>query len=141
MPRLANYTDRNSRGIPGRSRELKSAPSSLSPSPTPRRFKHSHLASRVSQGERRVSVSRLARTFTLVRWSQMGSLYAIFGPSPFAQRRRASTTSPVKACASKPKALLYLSSKPSTLSHSSSSRAFHHLSSSWVLHYRDSHVT
>ena len=32
-------------------REVKSAPSSPSRSPTPCRFKHSHLASRVSQGE------------------------------------------------------------------------------------------
>jgi hypothetical protein len=39
----------------GKTIELKSAPSSPSRSPTPRRFKHSHLASRVSEGERRVS--------------------------------------------------------------------------------------
>ena len=38
------------RGV-GNTRELKSAPSSPSRSPTPCRFKHSHLASRVSQGE------------------------------------------------------------------------------------------
>jgi hypothetical protein len=32
-------------------------------------------------GERKVSVSRLVCTLTLVQWSQMGSLlYAIFGP-------------------------------------------------------------
>jgi hypothetical protein len=43
---------RHSLGIPI---ELKSAPSSPSRSPTPCRFKHSHLTSRVSQGERRVS--------------------------------------------------------------------------------------
>src|SRR4051812_45167388 len=36
----------------GTTREPKSAPSSLSRSPTPCRFNHSHLASRVSQGER-----------------------------------------------------------------------------------------
>jgi len=36
----------------GKTKELKSAPSSLSRSPTPCRFKHSHLATRVSQGER-----------------------------------------------------------------------------------------
>jgi hypothetical protein len=35
--------------------QLKSAPSSPSRSPTPYRFKHSHLASRVSQGERLVA--------------------------------------------------------------------------------------
>jgi hypothetical protein len=39
----------------GNTIELKSAPSSPSRSPTPCRFKHSHLASRVSQGERRVN--------------------------------------------------------------------------------------
>ena len=36
----------------GNTRQIKSAPSSPSRSPTPCRFKHSHLASRVSQGER-----------------------------------------------------------------------------------------
>ena len=39
----------------GRTIELKSAPSSPSRSPTSCRFKHSHLASRVSQGERLVA--------------------------------------------------------------------------------------
>ena len=34
-------------------------------------------------GVRKVSGSRLARTLTLVRWSQMGSLlHAVFGPLP-----------------------------------------------------------
>src|ERR1700722_6505085 len=46
----------------------KSAPSSLSRSPTPGRFNTSHLASRVSEGERRVSPSWLACTLTLDRW-------------------------------------------------------------------------
>jgi hypothetical protein len=35
----------------GNTREVKSAPRSPSPSPTPCRFRHSHLASKVSQGE------------------------------------------------------------------------------------------
>src|SRR3954452_19252506 len=37
---------------------------------------------RVTQGERWVSASRLARTLTLVRWPQMGALpHVILGPS------------------------------------------------------------
>ena len=65
----------------GSTREVKSAPSSPSRSPTPCRFKHSHLASRVSQGERRVSASWLACTLTLDRWVPKWTpfLYAIFG--------------------------------------------------------------
>src|ERR1700722_10660228 len=64
--------------------ELKSAPSSPSRSPTPCRFKHSHLASRVSQGERRVSASWLPCTLTLDRWVPKWTpfLYAIFGLPP-----------------------------------------------------------
>ena len=45
----------------GGTTELKSAPSSPSRSPTACRFKSSHLASRVSQGERRVSEGRAPR--------------------------------------------------------------------------------
>jgi hypothetical protein len=64
--------------------ELKSAPSSPSRSPTPCRFKHSHLASRVSQGERRVSEGRAPRGSRARSPSIYGSkmdslLYAILG--------------------------------------------------------------
>ena len=65
----------------GRKKEVKSASSSFSPSPTPCCF--NTLASRAgwAMGEGRVRASRLARSLTLVRWSQMGSLlHAIFGP-------------------------------------------------------------
>src|SRR5271168_1488292 len=55
MGRFGLFQAGYSRCIVGSTIEVKSAPSSLSRSPTPCRFKHSHLASRVSQGERLVA--------------------------------------------------------------------------------------
>ena len=64
--------------------ELKSASTSLSRSPTPCRFKHSHLTSRMSQGERRMSEGErlVARAHAHPRsmGPEMDSLlYAILG--------------------------------------------------------------
>src|SRR5271168_279349 len=78
MGRFGLFQAGYSRCIVGSTIEVKSAPSSPSRSPTPCRLKHSHLASRVSQGERRVServsASQVACTLTLDRWAQMDSL-------------------------------------------------------------------
>src|SRR5271170_6294201 len=61
MGRFGLFQAGYSRCIVGSTIEVKSAPSSPSRSPTACRFKSSHLASRVSQGERRVSEGRAPR--------------------------------------------------------------------------------
>jgi hypothetical protein len=72
----------------GNTRELKSAPSSRSRSPTPCRFKHSHLA--------RVSASWLACTLTLGRWVPKWTLFfTLFLGSLPAQPLRLALVDPI----------------------------------------------